>query len=77
VNHEYDSAAGAFRTVLQKYPNSRKAPDAMLKLGYTQFELRKLPDARSTLTQLTQKFPDSQAAKLANDRLHSMAAAAK
>jgi len=77
VNHEYDSAGGAFRTVLQKYPNSRKAPDAMLKLGYTQFELRKFPDARTTLTQLTQKFPDSQAAKLANDRLHSMAAAAK
>ena len=34
VTHDYGSAAGAFRTVLKKYPDSRKAPDAMLKLGY-------------------------------------------
>jgi tol-pal system protein YbgF len=33
VSHEYDSAAGAFRTVLKKWPDSRKASDAMLKLG--------------------------------------------
>src|SRR6202007_1978410 len=37
VSHDYDSAAGAFRTVLKKWPDSPKAADAMLKLGYTQF----------------------------------------
>jgi len=42
VNHEYDAAAGAFRNVLEKWPGSRKAPDAMLKLGYTQLELKKV-----------------------------------
>src|SRR5205807_5943550 len=35
VNHDYESAAGAFRAVLKKWPDSRKAPDALLKLGYT------------------------------------------
>src|SRR5215470_854132 len=37
VNHDYDSAVGSFRTLLKKWPDSQKAPDAMLKLGYTQF----------------------------------------
>jgi len=37
VNHDYDAAAVAFRTVLKKWPDSRKAPDALLKLGYTQY----------------------------------------
>src|ERR1700693_5475020 len=34
VNHDYEAAAGAFRAVLKKWPDSRKAPDALLKLGY-------------------------------------------
>ena len=37
VNHDYEAAAGAFRAVLKKWPDSRKAPDALLKLGYTQY----------------------------------------
>ncbi len=74
VTRDYNSAAGAFHAVLDKWPDSRKAPDALLKLGYTQYEMKKFADARKTLTQVTQKFPTSDAAKLATDRLAHMPA---
>jgi tol-pal system protein YbgF len=69
VTAEFDQAAAAFQRVLSGWPNSRKAPDAMLKLGYTQIEQNKLAAARATLQQVATKFPDSDAAKLATDRL--------
>jgi tol-pal system protein YbgF len=69
VTHDFDSATGAFRNVLQKWPDSRKAPDALLKLGYTQLELKKTAEGRATLSQVVQKYPGTDAAKLASDRL--------
>jgi tol-pal system protein YbgF len=69
VTQEYDHAAAAFQGVITNWPNSRKVPDALLKLGYTQAEQNKLPAARSTLQQLVAKYPDSDAARLATERL--------
>jgi tol-pal system protein YbgF len=69
VTAEYDQAAAAFQRVLAGWPSSRKVPDAMLKLAYTQIEQNKVAAARNTLQQLVTKFPDSDAAKLAADRL--------
>jgi len=74
VSHEYDSAAGAFRTVLKKWPDSRKAPDAMLKLGYTQLEQKQYPAARATLDEVTKKYPGTDSAKLAAERLRRIPA---
>jgi tol-pal system protein YbgF len=69
VTQDYDHAAAAFQSVITSWPNSRKVPDAMLKLGYTQAEQGKLPAARITLQQLVTKYPDSDAARLATERL--------
>jgi tol-pal system protein YbgF len=69
VTQEYDHAAAAFQRVLSGWPNSRKVPDAMLKLGYTQIEQKKVTAGRATLEQLVERYPDSDAAKLASDRL--------
>ncbi len=69
VTQEYDHAAAAFQGVISNWPNSRKVPDALLKLGYTQAEQNKLPAARVTLQQLVAKYPDSDAARLAAERL--------
>jgi len=69
VTRDFDSASGAFRTVLQKWPDSRKAPDALLKLGYTQIEQKRVGEGRATLSQVVQKYPGTDAAKLAADRL--------
>jgi TolA-binding protein len=44
----------------------------MLKLGYTQIEQGKLAAGRVTLQQVVARFPDSDAAKLATDRLSKL-----
>jgi tol-pal system protein YbgF len=69
VTRDYDSAIVAFRTLGEQYPQSRKAPDALLKIGYAQYELKHMADARATLGQVVQRFPGTDAAKLAADRL--------
>jgi tol-pal system protein YbgF len=69
VTRDFDSASGAFKSVLSKWPDSRKAPDALLKLGYTQIAQNKAAEGRATLSQVVQKYPGTDAAKLATDRL--------
>ena len=74
---EYDQAANAFRVVGERWPNSRKTPDALLKLGYSQIELKQVGAARVTLSDVTRRFPDSDAAKLAAERLRRIPADAR
>jgi tol-pal system protein YbgF len=69
VTQEYEHAAAAFQRVLSGWPNSRKVPDALLKLGYTQLEQNKLAAGKATLQQVVTKHPESDAAKLAAERL--------
>jgi tol-pal system protein YbgF len=69
VTQEYDHAAAAFQRVLTSWPDSRKAPDALLKLGYTQMEQNKLAAARTSLQQVITRYPGTDAAKLAAERL--------
>jgi tol-pal system protein YbgF len=69
VTHDLDSASAAFRNVLQKWPNSRKTPDAMLKLGYAQLDQKKTSEGRNTLSEVVQKYPGTDAAKHATERL--------
>jgi tol-pal system protein YbgF len=69
VTHDLDAASGAFKSVLAKWPDSRKAPDALLKLGYTQIAQNKASEGKATLSQVVQKYPGTDAAKLAAERL--------
>lgn len=69
VSRDLDAAAGAFRNVAQKWPNSRKTPDALLKLGYTQLDQKKTAEGHATLLQVVQKYPGTDAARLANEKL--------
>jgi tol-pal system protein YbgF len=77
VMRDYDHAAACFETVLSSWPGSRKAPDALLKLGYTQFEQKKTAAARTTLQQVVTRFPGTDAARLAAERLQKLAADAR
>jgi tol-pal system protein YbgF len=74
VSRDFPNAAGAFKAVGDQWPSSRKAPDALLKLGYSQFELKRTAEARATLNDVTKRFPDSDAARLASERLKQMPA---
>ena len=72
VTHDYDNAAASFRAVGEQYPQSPKVPDALLKLGVTQIDQKKPADARATLKQVVQRFPGTDAAKLAASRLQNI-----
>jgi tol-pal system protein YbgF len=74
VTRDYANATGAFERVLAGWPNSRKAPDALLKLGYTQLEQRRTDAGRATLQQVVSRYPGTEAARLAADRLQKIAA---
>ena len=66
------STQGNFDGVLKDYPSARKRPDALLKAGYCQYELKRYAAARATLTRLTQEFPDTPLAAEAAERLARM-----
>jgi tol-pal system protein YbgF len=72
VTRDYEHAARAFGTVGERWPTSRKAPDALLKLGYTQAEQKHLTAARTTLAQVVERYPGTDAAHLAQDRLQKL-----
>jgi TolA-binding protein len=69
VTRDFQNAAASFQTVLDRWPDSRKAPDALLKLGYTQAELGRPAQARTTLTSVSTRYPGSDAANLAAARV--------
>jgi tol-pal system protein YbgF len=69
VTKEYEHAAAAFQRVLSSWPDSRKAPDALLKLAYTQLEQGNNAAGRTNLQQVVSRYPGTEAAKLAGERL--------
>jgi tol-pal system protein YbgF len=69
VNREYQNAITAFQRVTAEWPESRKAPDALVKIGFTQAALNRNGDARVTLEDVVRRFPGTEAAQLATERL--------
>lgn len=69
VKRDYKSALAAFESVLQRFPSSPKGPDAMLKIGLTQIDLKQESQGRATLQRLVETYPQSSAARLAQQRL--------
>jgi tol-pal system protein YbgF len=72
VTKEYQNAIAAFQKVTTDYPDSRKAPDALVKIGFTQSALGRNGDARVTLEDVVRRFPGTEAAQLASERLKRM-----
>jgi tol-pal system protein YbgF len=73
VTRNFEVAVEMFEAVLSQYPGSRKTPDALLKLGFAQYELQRWDDARASLSRVVSEFPDATAAGLAQQRLDRMA----
>jgi len=74
VNQNLDAAKEAFLKVVMDYVDSPKVPDALLKLGYIEFEQNNLAKARDYLTQVTVAHPDTTAAHLASKKLMQIGA---
>ncbi|MCB1624397.1 MAG: tol-pal system protein YbgF [Pseudomonadales bacterium] len=77
VTRDYGNAGAAFQRTVDVWPTSRKAPDALVKLGFTQYEQKRYDAARTTLNSVIQRFPGTEAARLAGERLQRMPAAAR
>ncbi len=72
VAGDFGEALRQFRTVVDRYPRSRKVPDALLKMGYCNYELERWNDARAALRRVQAEYADTTAARLADQRLARM-----
>ena len=54
------------------FPGSTKAPDALLKKGYSQIEMGQAGAGKQTLNQLINDFPGTDASRLADGRLRAL-----
>lgn len=72
VTGRFDQALKAFTIVVNDYPRSRKVPDALLKMGFCSYELKRWDDARTSLGRVQADFADTTAARLAEQRLQRM-----
>ena len=61
-----------FDKVVSKYAKGDKAPAAALKKGYSLLEIKNNEAGVRELRQLIQKYPNSDSAQLAKDRLTAM-----
>lgn len=69
TQRNFPQALEAFNKVLAKYPAGHKVPDAMLKIAFTQISMNEPSKAKVTLQSLIDKYPKSQAAVKARERL--------
>ncbi|MFT4047128.1 MAG: tol-pal system protein YbgF [Solimonas sp.] len=69
VKRDYKSALAAFQAVGQRFPQSAKGPDALLKTGLVQMDMGDDASGRATLQKVIKTYPTSNAARLAQQRL--------
>ncbi len=72
VTDKFDDALQQFQVVISNFPRSRKIPDALLKIGYSNYELQRWDPARAALGRVQADYPDTTAARLAEQRLKRM-----
>ncbi len=69
---DYDDAILAYEDLLQKHKKHSKVPPAILKQGLAFIELGDNKAARGILREVIEKYPDSEQAKTAGERLSSL-----
>ncbi len=72
VTQLFEQALREFEVVIATFPDSRKVPDALLKMGYCNYELRRWDAARGALVRVQSDYSETTAARLAGQRLRRM-----
>ena len=72
ATQNYEMALQQFRGLLERFPANDKAPGALLKLGLSQYGMGLQADAESSLAEVGRRYPGSEAAQTAADRLRAM-----
>lgn len=73
VTGNYQLALEQFQLLYRQHPQHAKAPGALLKVGLSQYGLQQMGEAEATLTEVTRKYPGTDAARTAEDRLQAIA----
>jgi tol-pal system protein YbgF len=66
---DFRASIAAQRTLISVYPSSNKVPDALLNIASAQSDLNDNAAARRTLEELIAKYPQTEAAQKARQRL--------
>lgn len=69
VQRQFEAALPQFQKVVDEHPQSGKLPDALLKVGYCNYELKRWDAARTALREVARLVPNTTLARLANERL--------
>jgi tol-pal system protein YbgF len=72
VTQNYALALEQFQALLNQYPTHDKAAGALLKVGLCQYGLRQLDAAEATLSRVVARYPGTEAARTADDRLRAI-----
>ncbi|MCK4863838.1 MAG: tol-pal system protein YbgF [Gammaproteobacteria bacterium] len=69
---KYDVAVKDYQALINQYPKSPKRADALLKIGYSQFELKSFSKAKAVLKKLIQSYPGTTEAGQAENLLQKI-----
>lgn len=69
---KYTTAVKDYKTLIEQYPKSPKRADALLKIGYSQYELKAFAESKEVLEQLIQSYPGTTEAGQAQNLLQKL-----
>lgn len=69
---QYQTAIQDYQTLIDKYPKSPKRAQALLKIGYSHYELKDYDRAKASLEQLLQSYPGTTEAGQAENLLQKI-----
>ena len=72
VTKNFDVALPVFEQIIRDYSENRRAPEAMLKIGYIYYDQQNYEQAQSYLLEVIDRFPASRSAFSARRRLDKM-----
>ena len=72
ASNEFEQALRDFQRVIDDHPRSSKVPDALLKMGFCNYNLKRWDAARIALKRVQADYPETTAARLAGQYLSRM-----
>ncbi len=69
VNREFENALAGFETVVTRYADSERMPEALLKTGYVQYDIGAYDEAAGIFRDVLMRFPEHNVAVPARTRL--------
>jgi len=72
ASNQFEQALRDFQVVIDEYPRSSKVPDALLKMGFCNYNLKRWDAARVILVRVQGDYPETTAARLAGQYLNRM-----